>query len=162
MIFKSNLTQKEIDQLVGLLKKVHIPAPLPIFKALCKVLPIAAVDIAYMSDDDHILLTHRKDEWYDHWHIPGSILWYKETPEHALKRVAKKELGVTITKKMKVIPVGFANEFTVREQSILLLHKVVSKTKPKEGKFFHLDKLPKDFLAEQMPEIQMLRVLREK
>ncbi len=159
MNFKTKLTKSEIDQLVQLLAKVRIPAPYPVFLALGKVLPIVAVDIAYMKDENHILLTHRTDEFYDNWHIPGNILWYQETPEHALARVAKKELGIQIKRGEFV---GVSNEFTPREQSIVLLFKVIAKTKPKHGTFFHLDRLPKDFLKEQMPEIEQLRALRKR
>jgi ADP-ribose pyrophosphatase YjhB (NUDIX family) len=158
MKYQSKLNRKEIQELVRLLKKVHIPAPYPVFLALCKVLPIVAVDIAYMKDENHILLTHRHDEFYNNWHIPGSILWYKEKPEHTLQRIAFKELGIKIKKGEFV---GYNNEFTPREQSIALLFRVTSRTKPKHGTFFHIDHLPKGFLNKQLPEIRQIRRLRE-
>ena len=57
---------------------------------------MVAVNLAVMPDKNHVLLTYRKDEFYDSWHIPGSILRYKETPKDALKRVCRKEISVKI------------------------------------------------------------------
>ena len=151
---KNKLTDKEIKDLVRLLKKVRLPAPYPVFIALGKSVPLIAVDLALMPDKNHILLTYRKDEFYDNWHIPGSILRSYEPVENALKRVARTELGITILKKK------FATYFSYldnREYGIALLFVVKSKSKPKDGKYFPLNKLPKNFLKVQNPEIEYLR-----
>lgn len=152
---KNKLTAKEIKNLVQLLKKVRLPAPYPVFVALAKSVPFIAVDIAVMPDKNRILLTYRKDEFYDGWHIPGSILRYGELVENAYKRVMRKELG------MKILKPKFINYFDIlfdsRDKGIALLFVVKSKAKPKIGKYFSLGSLPNNFLRCQRPETQYLK-----
>jgi len=155
---KNKLTSQEISQLVRLLKKVRLPAPYPVFIALCKSVPLIAVDIALMPDKNHILLTYRKDEFYDSWHLPGVILRTGEPVENALKRAAKNELGISISNAKK----KFAHYFSYkdkREYGIALLFAVSSKAKPKDGKYFPLNRLPEKFLEVQQPEIDFLKKL---
>src|SRR3989338_255445 len=96
---KSTLTSREIGQLVRLLRKVKLPAPYPVFIALCKSVPMVAINLAVLDKDNRILLIYRTDDFYDNWHIPGSILRYGETPLDAIGRVCTKELSsIKITK----------------------------------------------------------------
>ena len=152
---KNKLTPKEIKNLVRLLKKVKLPAPYPVFVALAKSVPFIAVDIAVMPDKNHILLTYRKDEFYDGWHIPGSILRYGELVENAYKRVMRKELG------MKILKPKFINYFDVlfdyHDKGIVLLFAVKLKVKPKIGKYFSLKNLPENFLKCQRSETRYLK-----
>jgi ADP-ribose pyrophosphatase YjhB (NUDIX family) len=157
--FKAKLSEIEIQDLVKLLEKVHIPAPYPVFLAFCKAVPLVAIDIAVMPDPDHILLTYRKDEFYDNWHIPGSILWYGEDPLKALHRVAEKELGARVAHAEFL---HYFNEFTPREQSLMLLFKVALKEEPKQGTYFPLNELPSSLMKEEWGEINFLKSLREK
>ena len=157
---KEALSEQETQTLVSLLGKVKLPAPYLIFKALCKSVPLVAINIALMPDDDHILLTYRKDEFYDHWHIPGSILLTGEHPEkEAIPRVGKKELGIEIKNFQFMY---YFNEFCLREHGIALLFKVnAHQYAPNDGTYFHLDELPTRFLEEQRQEIEFLKSLRK-
>ena len=156
MLNKNKLTSKEIKQLVKLLKKVKLPAPYPVFIALCKSVPLIAVDLAVMPDKNHLLLTYRKDEFYDGWHLPGSILRSFESVENALKRVARGELGVKVSKPKFVT---YFSYFDSREYGIALLFAAKPKSKPTDGKYFLLNHPPKDFLSVQNPEIKYLKKL---
>ncbi|MDP3729712.1 MAG: NUDIX domain-containing protein [bacterium] len=156
---KNKLTESETKQLITLLKKVKLPAPYPVFLALSKSVPLVAVNILLMPDEDHILLTYRKDDFYDHWHIPGSILLMNEHPKKAIHRVAKKELGIKV---QDFEFINYVTEFSARGHGVMLMFKVEPKNqKPKDGKYFHLDKLPKKFLEEQRGEITILQALRK-
>lgn len=157
MDIKSKLTGTEIQDLVRLLEKVQLPAPYPVFIALCKSIPLIAIDLAVMPDNNHILLTYREDEYYKNWHIPGSILCYQETVEEAQKRVAEKELGMSLGDARFV---SYFNYFDVREHGMTLLFVMKPTGEPIDGKYFKIDELPKKFLRVQEHEIEFLKNLR--
>ncbi len=150
------LSAKEEKDLVKLLKKVRLPAPLPVFRALCQSVPMVAIDLAVMPDDQRLLLTYRKDEFYDAWHIPGSILCSGESPADALKRISRQEL------KLKITSPRFVNYFSIngsRGQEIILLFVARPIEKPRIGDYFKFSRLPKRFLKEQSPETNFLKKL---
>lgn len=151
---KPTLNQKEIKSLVALLKKVRLPAPYPVFAALAKSVTLVAVDIAVMSSEGSILLTHRTDAWYDCWHIPGGILLHGENPQDAAIRVARVELG---GKASRLQFIHYFFETTVRGNEVVLLFKAVLDRKPANGSYFPLRKTPKEFLEEQREEINYLK-----
>ena len=156
----SQLTDGEIKQLVGLLKKVQLPAPYPVFVALLKSVPVVPVDIAIMPDKNHILLTSRNDEFYKGWHVPGSILLYKEKLGHCAMRVAVQEL-VLLSKDLKHLRFETHFEyFDTREHGITMFFTAQAKKKSRAGTYFPLDKIPKNFLKEQLVEINYLKNLR--
>ncbi len=153
---KNKLSKKEEADLVRLLGKVRLPASYPVFKALCKSVPMIAIDIAVMPDKDHVLLTYRDDEFFRGWHIPGSILLYKETIDHAIQRVIKSELKIKVTKPK------FLNYFSYganREHGVALLFIAEPKgyLSVKDGKVFPLSKVPKELLKVHVPEFLALR-----
>lgn len=154
MKIKTKLTVNETKQLVRLLGKVRLPAPYPIFVALLKSVPIIAIDLAVMPDDNHILLTYREDDFYKGWHVPGSILCFHDSIIAAWKRVAIQELG------MKIIKAEFLTYFNYkdnRETGVTLLFVAKPKGKTKKGTYFSLNNIPKDFVREQLPEINFLK-----
>lgn len=151
---QQSLTRGEIKQLVRLLGKLRWPVPYPVFLAICKSIPIIAIDLALMPDSKHVLLTYRDDDFYKGWHIPGSVLRYDDSIAKAHQRVASSELGVSISN------VHFVTYFYLRdhrEEGIALLFVAKPKSKPKDGKYFPLTKMPKGFLKAQQPEINYLR-----
>lgn len=157
MAMKSKLSNKEIKDLVRLLKKVRLPAPYPVFIALCKSVPMVAVNLAVMPDKNRILLTYRKDDFYDNWHIPGSILHYKELPADAINRVSQKELSLKISKPRFV---GCLNEYDRRGHEIVLIYVARPLGKLKVGEYFALDKIPKNLIKEQRQEVEYLKKVK--
>lgn len=153
------LSTKKEKYLIKLLKKIKLPAPYPVFLALCKSVPIIAVDIALIKEKNRLLLTYRDDESYKGWHIPGSILTYQEKPIQAFYRVAKKELGLKLKDLAKIKFQTYFSYRDPRENGIVLLFTASSKAEPKDGKYFHLDNLPKDLLKEQIQETKYLKDL---
>ena len=151
------LTPKEIKDLVRLLKKVSLPAPYPIFIALCRSVPMVAINVAVMPDKERILLTHRKDDFYDNWHIPGSILCYKESPKDAIDRVCREELSLKAGKPRFV---GYFNEYDGRGHVLVLLYAVRPVKEPKIGTYFKVDKFPADLIKCQRKEIEHLNKIK--
>ena len=151
---ENNLSPEEINNLVELLKKVRLPAPYPVFLALYKSVTMAVVNLAIMPNKKSILLTRRKDEFFDNWHLPGSILLTGESPEETAKRVARKELGIAIT------DLRFAHYFhdnTVRGSEVDLLFIAKPKGEPNNGQYFGLDEIPKDLIEFQNKQIKYLK-----
>src|SRR3990167_8787178 len=95
---QSSFTRGEVQQLVRLLGKLKWPVPYPVFLAICKSIPIIAIDLAVMPDPNHVLLTYRDDDFYKGWHIPGSILRYGDSIAKAHQRVASDELGLSVSR----------------------------------------------------------------
>lgn len=147
------LNEKETKILIRLLKKVKLPAPYPVFRALCKSVPMVAVNVAVMPDNRRLLLTYREDEFYKGWHIPGSILRYRESLADVFERIGRQEL------KMKIRRPRFINYFierSARGHELVLLFAVRTAGAPKVGRYFSLKRPPKDLLREQTPEIRCL------
>lgn len=147
------LNEKETKVLVRLLKKVKLPASYPVFRALCKSVPMIAVNLAVMPDNRRLLLTYRDDEFYKGWHIPGSILRYRESLADVFKRIGRQEL------KMKIRRPQFVNYFiehSSRGHELILLFAVRTAGVPKVGRYFSLKRPPQDLLKEQTPEIRCL------
>ncbi len=148
------LTEGEISLLARLLSRVRWPLPYPVFVAMCKAVPMIAIDLAVIKDDRNILLTYRKDEFYDNWHIPGMILRNNDNVISRLKLVAKEELGIKIA---KINFVGYYEYRDIREYGISLLFSARPASLPIDGKYFNIDKLPRKFLKTQIPEIRLLK-----
>lgn len=156
----NKLIKSEEKELIRLLGKVKLPAPYPVFIALCKSVPVVAVDIALMKNKNQLLLTYRDDEFYKGWHVPGSILLYGEDPITAFYRAAKKELGLAPKDLLKIKFQTYISYADVRESGIVLLFTATSRAEPKDGKYFNLNNLPEDFLKVQLEGIKALRQFR--
>ena len=153
------LTKKEIATLVKILPKLKWPLPYSVFVALGKSVPLIAIDLAVMPDPKHILLTYRKDEFYDNWHIPGMILRHKESVFDRLRNVARDELCIRI-KNIKFV--GFFEYHEVRNHAIGLLFVARPIGIPCDGQYFDTKRPPKNFLSSQLPAIKLLRNFSKK
>lgn len=68
--------------------------PQELFLLLSGLMPLPNVDLLITNDQGQILLTCRRDAWYQHsWHIPGGCMHYGETFLHCVQETAKRELG---------------------------------------------------------------------
>jgi ADP-ribose pyrophosphatase YjhB (NUDIX family) len=67
------------------------------FQTIYSKVPRITVEIVIKSNDG-VLLTMRDIEPYKgSWHLPGGTVYFDESLSDAVKRVAKNELGVTVT-----------------------------------------------------------------
>jgi colanic acid biosynthesis protein WcaH len=78
------------DKTVGL--------PEDIFLFISRVTPLVNVDLLVKDKKGRTLLSWRDDEYSGKgWHIPGSIVRFKETLEQRIIRCSKQELGTVVT-----------------------------------------------------------------
>jgi colanic acid biosynthesis protein WcaH len=76
------------DKTVGL--------PDDIFYFISRVTPLVNTDLLIKDKKDRTLLAWRDDQYCGKgWHIPGSIVRFKESLEHRIIETARKELGTT-------------------------------------------------------------------
>ena len=67
--------------------------PEDIFLFVSRLTPLLAVDLLIKDADGRTLLTWRDDEFYGRgWHVPGSILRYKETIGERVRACARDEI----------------------------------------------------------------------
>jgi colanic acid biosynthesis protein WcaH len=93
------------DKTVGL--------PDDIFYFISRITPLVNVDLLIKDKKGRTLLTWRDDEYAGKgWHIPGSIVRFKETLEDRVLKCAKQELGAVVTFDPKPISI---EQFIVAE-----------------------------------------------
>lgn len=133
-----------------------------LFDYLCTIAPMAGVELVVRQRDDAkaVLLTKRAPDdrwWPDTWHIPGGYIWYRETIQHALQRIAVRELG---TRLVDVRFLGVIEYVTKadgpRNHSVVAVYQGYPATTPSDGKFFRIDKIPKNFIPAQHQLIAMM------
>ncbi|GHV92558.1 hypothetical protein AGMMS50268_30610 [Spirochaetia bacterium] len=74
-----------------------IGLPDDIFYFISRTTPLVNVDLLVKDEKGRVLLSWRDDEYYGKgWHIPGSIVRFKETLEQRILRTMEKELGCII------------------------------------------------------------------
>ncbi len=97
------MTEAEIAQLETLLQKLRTDDLLPpktpygVWKALHGIVPVPCVEVIVTTTGKNFLLTYRKDEHWDGWHIPGGYMHHKESVADACTRIGRKELDVDVT-----------------------------------------------------------------
>ena len=84
------------------------------FRSIYSRVPRLCVEVIIYTPEKGILLTRRSIEpAKGSWHTPGGGLLYKESLENAVKRIAKKELGIDIevVKQVGIIEASFEDYF---------------------------------------------------
>jgi len=72
--------------------------PDDVFRLVGEIAPLVNVDLLIKDERSRTLLTWRSDALYGPgWHVPGSILRYKETLADRIRACALAELGATVT-----------------------------------------------------------------
>lgn len=71
--------------------------PEELFLFISGLIPLANVDLLITNASGEILLTRRKDSWYQNsWHIPGGCMHYGESFLHCVQATAMRELGTAV------------------------------------------------------------------
>jgi colanic acid biosynthesis protein WcaH len=71
--------------------------PEEIFLLVSRLTPLINVDLLIQDDDARTLLTWRDDEYFGAgWHLPGSIIRYKEFAVDRVRVCAREELGASV------------------------------------------------------------------
>lgn len=98
------------------------------FESIYSRVPRLCVEVIYYTPEKGVLLTRRAIEpWKGLWHTPGGTVFYKETLEDAIKRIAKKELGIDIIVDKFLGAIEFNNGST-HAVSVAILVKSMSET----------------------------------
>jgi colanic acid biosynthesis protein WcaH len=72
--------------------------PEDIFLFISRITPLVNVDLLVKDKKGRTLLTWRDDKYAGKgWHIPGSIVRFKETLEQRVHKCSEQELGTVIT-----------------------------------------------------------------
>ncbi|KKQ25196.1 MAG: hypothetical protein US62_C0003G0025 [Candidatus Woesebacteria bacterium GW2011_GWA1_37_8] len=66
------------------------------FVSIYSKVPRLCVEVVLLTDGGVVLTKRSIEPLLGWWHLPGGTVLYNETLEHAVKRVAKEELGVNV------------------------------------------------------------------
>ena len=81
--------------------------PEDVFLLVSQLTPLVNVELLIKDEEKGTLLTWRHDEFYGPaWHLPGGIVRFKELASTRIKKVAKSELGATVSFDIKPIEVN--------------------------------------------------------
>jgi ADP-ribose pyrophosphatase YjhB (NUDIX family) len=71
--------------------------PDEVFRFVSRTVPLINVDLLIQDDRARTLLTWRHDEFYGPgWHLPGSIIRFKETAAQRVQACARAEIGAEV------------------------------------------------------------------
>ncbi len=136
------------------------------FKEIYSRVPRLCVDIIVQTPRGIILTLRNIEPWKGYWHIPGGTVMYQESIEHAVKRVAKEELGVNVEIKTMVGYLEYPSERKMRSwgQSVCLEFLVKIKSGKLRGsrqgeKFGIFKKAPAKMIVEQKQFLRKTNLL---
>ena len=66
------------------------------FKAIFSKVPRLCVELVIKTPEGIILALRSLPTWSGQWHLPGGTVFYKEKIAHAIERIAKDELGISV------------------------------------------------------------------
>ncbi len=128
---------KKLELLLIQLKEENLQSPnLPydIWMAIGQLTAYPIVDMIITTTGKNFLLTYRKDEYWDAWHIPGGFIGVGETVNKVCDRIANKELGISVD--VKKIQDVYVWEKPKRVNGITLICQCEPIGEPKEGTYF--------------------------
>jgi ADP-ribose pyrophosphatase YjhB (NUDIX family) len=106
--------------------------PEEIFRFVSRITPLTNVDLLIHDDRRGTLLTWREDEFFGTgWHLPGSIIRYKETTGQRVRACAREELDADVA--FDETPIAIAEgigEHDTRGHHIALLFRCRLITEP--------------------------------
>ncbi len=137
------------------------------FKEIYSRVSRMCVDVIVGTPRGIVLTLRDIEPWKGQWHIPGGTVMYTESVEHAVKRVAKEELGVNVVinklggyteylgeRKLRGWGHSICLEFLVKIQSGKLRGS-------RQGKKFGIfRKAPVNTIAEQKRFLKKMKLLR--
>ncbi len=106
--------------------------PEELFLFVSRVTPLINVDLLIQDEHKRTLLTWRDDEYFGQgWHLPGSIIRYKERAADRVQKCAEEELGAEVDfESSPTVIVETTEERRTRGHFISLLYRCTLKTEP--------------------------------
>ena len=88
----------EIQNILSKIGNAREGLPKDVFQLVSQLTPLVNVELLIKDEEKGTLLTWRHDEFYGPaWHLPGGIVRFKELASTRIKKVAKSELGATVS-----------------------------------------------------------------
>ena len=88
----------EIQNILSKIGNAREGLPEDVFLLVSQLTPLVNVELLIKDEEKGTLLTWRHDEFYGPaWHLPGGIVRFKELASTRIKKVAKSELGATVS-----------------------------------------------------------------
>ena len=88
----------EIQNILSKIGNAREGLPEDVFLLISQLTPLVNVELLIKDEEKGTLLTWRHDEFYGPaWHLPGGIVRFKELASTRIKKVAKSELGATVS-----------------------------------------------------------------
>jgi colanic acid biosynthesis protein WcaH len=92
------MSTREISALESAIGDPRRGLPEDIFLFVSRITPLVNVDLLIQDDRGRTLLTWRDDGHFGcGWHVPGSIIRYKETSAERIRACAREELGTDVS-----------------------------------------------------------------
>lgn len=156
------LLKKDLENFTRIVKKIKHPErglEQGVFDALCSLVTHTACELVIVNNKNEILLTFRKDKFWEGWHFPGGLLRYKESFLARLKLVVKLELKVKLVSAKFLFPINYINSKRGHDVSLVFLCKLEKALKV--GKWFK--QMPKNIIPEhKMLWKEVIRLLKSK
>ncbi len=153
-----SLTNEEKLKLVSLIKKIDSKEIRgEIWHEFIKKFVTVSIEMCVFDNKNRLLLVYRKDEEFDGYHIPGSVINFWETVEEAKDRLIKNEITEPLNLKIKNLEsigwVDIYKDFWFNKSdsrhpiSLLFIAKTDDVFDGVEGAgFFEIDDLPENTL----------------
>lgn len=84
-----------------------LPLTLDEFKGIYSKVPRLNVEVCIMSEEGIVLTKRSIEPCIGQWHIPGGTIYFGETPEDAVHRVAMNECGVKVEIEKMLVPIVY-------------------------------------------------------
>jgi len=114
----------------------HYGLPEEIFLFISRVTPLVNVDLLIQDDIGRTLLTWRDDEFFGTgWHVPGSVIRYREMAADRIRACARQELGAQVAfVNVPLLVSEYISGQNNRGHAISLLYRCTLLTPPQENR----------------------------
>lgn len=157
--------QSHVDAIEAAADDPRRGLPEEIFLLVSRLTPLISVDLLIQDDRGRTLLTWRDDEYFGTgWHVPGSVIRFKEFAIDRVHACAREELGATVSCEPAPAFVGEAIDAAqrTRAHAIALLYRCRLETPlddarragpgtPSAGQWRWHDTCPTDLIPAQQP-----------
>ncbi len=147
------MSSEQEKKLVSLLKQLknegrRLPNfPLQVFYEISQLTRLTAVEVLITQDGKDFLLTERRDDYWDGWHIPGGFIGYTENAEQACNRIAQKEINVKVRlQNIREIYFWEKHPYGNPISLVCVCTAVSDLEKRTDGTFYTSDTKPKDII----------------
>ena len=109
--------------------------PEEVFLFVSRITPLVNVDLLIQDATGRTLLTWRDDEFFGTgWHVPGSVIRYREMAAHRIHACARQELGAEVSfENVPLLVAEYMSDRNSRGHAISLLYRCTLLTPPGEN-----------------------------